>query len=255
MVERRGDNDRSDSPGPLHAPSIADLDRLHAAERTGPGAWIREAATIVVIALVISTLLRAFVVQVFWIPSPSMNPTLVENDRIAVNRVDALTGSIERGDVVVFDDELGWLPPASGSETTIGRWASAVGEFLGLVPANGEQTLVKRVIGVGGDRVQCCGDGGRLMVNGEPIDEPYVADGQAPSLIEFDVTVPEAAVWVMGDNRSNSADSRYHMGPGETPYVSVDAIVGTVAAVIWPFGHWASGLNDPGPFSSVPEPR
>jgi len=217
---------------------------------TGALGWLREVGLIVLIAVVLSSLLRAFVVQVFWIPSESMHDTLVEDDRIAVSRVSHWTGDIHRGDVVVFNDTLGWLPTIDdGGAAGVLR---DVGEFIGFVPANGEQTLVKRVIGEGGDHVVCCTAAGRITVNGVPLDEPYLAQGQAPSTIPFDVTVPEGTVWVMGDNRGHSADSRYHMGQGETPFIPVDNIVGRARWVIWPVGHWAS-LGDRDTFDAVPD--
>lgn len=224
--------------------------REPAGEGEGALSWLRELGLVVLIAVVISSLLRAFVVQVFWIPSESMHDTLVEDDRIAVLRLPHWTGDIQRGDVVVFNDSLGWLP-AVDSGGIAGALRSA-GEFIGFVPANGEQTLVKRVIGVGGDHVACCTAAGRLTVNGVAVDEPYLADGQAPSTIPFDVTVPEGALWVMGDNRGHSADSRYHMGEGETPFVPVGDVVGRARWVIWPIGHW-TGLGGREAFDEVPD--
>lgn len=220
---------------------------------TGSGgffAWIRELALIVVVAFVIFTLLRVFIVQVFWIPSASMRDTLVENDRIAVSRIAAHMGNIERGDVVVFDDQLDWLP---SNLSTGDSFANAVGKFVGFLPGGSDKTLVKRVIGVGGDHVTCCTAEGKVAVNGVPVDEPYIADGQLPSDISFDITVPQGTLWVMGDNRGNSADSRYHMGSGETPYVPEDAVVGTVSAVIWPTSHWKVGLNRRDVFAGIPD--
>lgn len=208
--------------------------------------WVKEIGLVLLIALVISTVLRAFVVQVFWIPSPSMHDTLVENDKIAVSRISALTGDIERGDVVVFHDELGWLGGASHSSNPL----LALGEFIGIVPAGGEQTLVKRVIGVGGDHV-ACGDDGVIRVNGVALDETYIAAGQLASTLPFDVTVPEGSLWVMGDNRGNSADSRYHQGEGETPFVPVSSVVGTVQAIIWPLDRATWGLSAHEVFAGV----
>ena len=174
--------------GPVHAPSLRDRERAEARARRNPWVWLREILVIIVVALVISSLLRAFIVQVFWIPSPSMRNTLVEDDRIAVSRVDALRSNIHRGDVVVFDDTLGWLGTTEVSSQSVVR---RLGEFTGFVPAGGEQTLVKRVIGVGGDRVTCVSATGKVSVNGVEIDEPYVANGQVPcGERTFDVTVP-----------------------------------------------------------------
>lgn len=214
--------------------------------------WGRELLFVVVVALVISTLLRAFVVQVFWIPSPSMRDTLRESDRIAVVRGPHYTGDIRRGDVVVFDDQLGWLPTVRAEG--VAGVARRVGEFVGLVPAGGEQVLVKRVIGVGGDRVRCCTADGRISVNGQPIAETYVASGQSPSSADFDVTVPQGRLWVMGDNRGESADSRLHMGAGQSPYVSTSAVVGRAQWVIWPVSHWSS-IDGRTAFARVPDAR
>jgi signal peptidase I len=238
--------------GPAHAPSLRDRERAEARARRNPLVWLREIIVIIVVALLISSLLRAFIIQVFWIPSPSMRNTLVEDDRIAVSRIDALRSNIHRGDVVVFDDTLGWLGPTEIASPSAIR---KIGEFTGFVPAGGEQTLVKRVIGVGGDHVTCQSTTGKVSVNGVEIDEPYIANGQVPcGERTFDITVPEGHLWVMGDNRSNSADSRYHMGEGQSPYVPVSSVVGTVQAVIWPTSHWSTGVGRPEAFASVPKP-
>lgn len=222
---------------PMHTPSRRQIRDKERADRRNPLVWLREIAVTLSIAVVVSTLLRLFVVQVFWIPSSSMHPTLQVNDRISVSRVAAWTGSVERGDIVVFVDKLGWLSQADSS----GFWR-ALGEFTGLLPADGSQILVKRVIGVAGDRVACEGDGAPVTVNGVPVSETYIDGGIAPSERAFDVTVPEGHVWVMGDNRLNSADSRFHMpekvSDTESPFVPVDAIVGRANAVIWPLDHW-----------------
>lgn len=227
---------------PRHLPKDEDT----AGGPLGVLGWVKEILSVIVIAALISAFLRAFVLQVFWIPSPSMHDTLVEDDKIAVSRIDAWTGSIRRGDVVVFHDELGWLNGPTGSSPL-----RRVGEFFGIVPAGGEQTLVKRVIGVGGDHVAYSAETGRISVNGVLIDEPYLAEGQLPSTIPFEVDVPEGALWVMGDNRGNSADSRYHRGDGESPFVPVDAVVGTVKAVILPLDRARWGISAPEAFAGV----
>ena len=212
------------------------------------GRGILEVVIILVSAAVISTLLRFFVIQVYSIPSGSMTNTLEVGDRIAVNRLPVLGKQVERGDVVVFSDDNGWLP---GNSETPGFLKTA-GEFLGIFPANGEEVLVKRVIGMGGDTVECCDAKGRIVVNGVAVDEPYLKPSVTPSDQEFSVTVPEGTLWVMGDNRSGSADSRAHIEQGNSSFVSEDAVLGKVWGVVWPISHW-SGVGSESTFDNVPE--
>lgn len=214
------------------------------------GTWVRETAFVLVVALVISTLVRLFLVQMYWIPSPSMESTLMRNDRIAVSRISGWTGDIERGDVVVFNDSLGWLDREES--TGIVGVLQDFGEFIGLLPANGEQSLVKRVMAVGGDHIRCCTVDGRIEVNGVPIDEPWLDPGVEPSQIPFDVVVPEGTVWVMGDNRANSSDSRLHRVGGQVPFVPVSDIVGRAVAVVWPIDRWST-LPGRSAFEDVPD--
>jgi signal peptidase I len=199
------------------------------------------------VALVLALVVKAFLVQAFYIPSASMHDTLVENDRILVQKVSYWGGEPHRGDVVVFADPGGWLTPADarpgGNPLTAGL------EKVGLAPTGGH--LVKRVIGVGGDEVRCCDSAGRMSVNGVPLDErSYLAAGEEPSTIEFDVRVAKGYVWVQGDNRSSSADSRVHLGDPGGGQVPVDDLVGKVFAVVWPLGH-ATVLRTPATFGSV----
>ena len=233
--------------GPLHGPSRRDVREAEMKARRNPWTWIWEVLVVVVFALIISTVLRALIIQVFWIPSSSMRPTLMENDRIVVSRLSTYTDSIQRGDVVVFHDDMGWLPKT----TTTPSLLRSVGEFTGFIPAGGEQTLVKRVIGVGGDHVTCCTADGKVSVNGVPLEETYVAPGSAPSQVTFDITVPANHLWVMGDNRSNSSDSRYHRAEGQQPFVPVSAVVGRAKWVMWPYTHWAT-LSGHEVFAQVP---
>ena len=200
------------------------------------------------IALVLAIVIKAFLMQAFYIPSASMNDTLVENDRILVQKVSYWGGgSPHRGDIVVFSDPNGWLDPAEsqapGSPVARGL------ELFGLYPTGGH--LVKRVIGVGGDEVKCCDPQGRITVNGVPLNEKsYLARGEKPSMINFDVKVEPGYIWVQGDNRSNSADSRVHLGDPGGGQVPADDVVGKVFAVVWPFGH-AQVLHTPATFDSV----
>lgn len=198
-------------------------------------------------ALVLAIVIKAFFVQAFYIPSGSMNDTLVLDDRILVQKVSYWAGEPERGDIVVFSDPGGWLSSdeVRSADSTVARAL----EMFGLYPTGGH--LVKRVIGVGGDRVVCCDSDGRLTVNGVPLhEESYLAEGEKPSLIRFDVKVPDGYVWVQGDNRSNSADSRVHLGDPGGGFIPVDDVVGKVFVVVWPWSH-GKVLERPATFDTV----
>ena len=211
---------------------------------------IREIAIVVVAALVVSTVLRAFVVQMYYVPSPSMRDTLQVDDRIAVSRISHMTKDYQRGDVIVFNDEVGWLEPIETEESAFQK----IGEFVGLLPKNGEQAIVKRIIGVGGDEVECCTDNGKLTVNGVEVTEAYLApesEGIA-SAEPFKATVPEGHYWVLGDNRTNSADSRYYQKHGGEPFIAEEAVQGRVWAVIWPQKNWST-VSDRPAFADVPD--
>jgi signal peptidase I len=200
------------------------------------------------IALVLAIVIKAFFIQAFYVPSASMDDTLVPSDRILVQKISYWgSGSPHRGDVVVFADPGGWLSPTE-SQTGGGVAVRAL-EAVGLYPAGGH--LVKRVIGVGGDEVRCCDAEGRITVNGVALNEKaYLAPGDRPSTIDFDVKVKPGYLWVQGDNRSNSADSRVHLGDPGGGQVPADDVVGKVLAVVWPFGH-AKVLHTPATFGSV----
>jgi signal peptidase I len=199
--------------------------------------FLRELPGIVVTALVISVLIKTFLVQAFYIPSGSMENTLLVNDRVLVNKLADKPDEIRRGDVVVFRDPGGWLAdagePASGGG--LGGAVRKVLVFVGLAPATGEEDLIKRVIGVGGDRVVCCDALKRVTVNGVPLSEPYIFPGDPPSTQEFDVRVPQGRLWVMGDHRSVSEDSRAHSDqPGVSGFVPVVDVIGRAFTVVWP---------------------
>lgn len=188
----------------------------------------------IAIALGVVLLITTFVVKPFSIPSGSMENTLQIGDRVLVNRMVYRFRDIERGDVVVFNGSGSFVPaqvvPDRDPITGALVW---VGQSFGLV-APDSTDFIKRVIGVGGDRVTCCDEQGRILVNGKPIEEDYLFPGDAPSLQPFDVEVPEGTLWVMGDHRSASADSRAHLGDPGGGFVPVDSVVGRAMTVVWP---------------------
>jgi signal peptidase I len=213
---------------------------------------LRETVFVVVGALLVAVLIRTFLVQAFFIPSQSMENTLAVGDRVLVSKLSTSLGTIHRGDVVVFRDPSNWITPIELPQSTASRWVHDALTFVGLLPSDSGDDLVKRVIGVGGDRVVCCDDAGRITVNGVPITEPYLYPGNVPSQSPFDVLVPPGKLWVMGDHRSVSQDSRFHeaqqAGDGMVPESSV---IGRALLVVWPFSHWAV-LSNPGVFADVP---
>ena len=188
----------------------------------------------IAIALAVVLLITTFVVKPFSIPSGSMENTLQIGDRVLVNRMVYRFRDIERGDVVVFNGSGTFVPaqviPDRDPITGALVW---VGQSFGLV-APDSTDFIKRVIGTGGDRVTCCDDQGRVLVNGVPLTEGYLFPGDSPSLQPFDVEVPEGMLWVMGDHRSASADSRSHLGDPGRGFVPEDAVVGRAMTVLWP---------------------
>ena len=197
--------------------------------------FLQEFPVLIVVALVVSLFIKTFIVQFFFIPSGSMENTLQVDDRVAVNRIPFLSNDIKRGDVVVFRDPDNWLP-AADVETApfvIAKLKSAL-VTVGVLPNPAKQYLVKRVVGVAGDHVICCTNTGKITVNGKEMVEPYIFKGNVPSDMNFDVTVPKNKIWVMGDHRGASADSRYHQEDINKGFVPLDRVTGRVLAVIWP---------------------
>jgi signal peptidase I len=216
---------------------------------------VRETAIILVSAIVLSLLIKTFLAQAFFIPSGSMQNTLLVGDRVMVTKLAPGPLDVHRGDIVVFKDPGGWLPPVEQAPgTPVGRAVTSVLTFVGLLPQDSGEHLIKRVIGVAGDTVECCDEQGRLLVNGVPIDEPYLAPGASPSELEFTVTVPAGSLWVMGDNRQNSEDSRYHQGNPGGGSIPVSDVVGVAFVTLWPLDR-ITLLRNPGQvFADVPEP-
>lgn len=204
------------------------------------GSLIREFPMLVVVAVIVSIIIKTFFVQFFYIPSGSMENTLLINDRVAVNKLGAFFTDVKRGEVVVFRDTAGWLTPESVESGTgiRDRFKSAL-VFIGILPDPAKQYLIKRVIGVGGDRILCCDAQKRLTVNGIAIDEPYIFPGDVASDSDFDVTVPEGFIWVMGDHRGASADSRFHTDDANKGFVPLDAVTGRAFAVVWPIKNFS----------------
>ena len=192
----------------------------------------RELPLLVGVALVLTLFVRLFVAQAFYIPSGSMQPTLEVDDRVLVSRLAYRFGDVQRGDVVVFDGRGSFAPVEPVNKPGLpARVAQAIGTTLGISPS--ERDYVKRVIGLPGDRVVCC-ESGQLTVNGVPLREPYVMPGDAASNQPFDVLVPTGRLWVMGDHRSSSADSRAHLGDPGGGTVPLDRVVGEVVLRFWP---------------------
>ena len=218
-----------------------------AKRKAGWKTLLRDVVIIFVVAVLVSFLVKTFVVRSFYIPSGSMENTLQINDRIIVNELQPAVFPLQRGDVVVFKDPGGWLPPAAPSTgNPVGNAIGAVLDFVGLGASDSDQHLVKRLIGLPGDTVSCCNALGQMSVNGVPLKEPYVllpAGTSAVSAKSFSVKVPAGSVWVMGDNRYNSADSRYHMDDPGKGFVPISDVVGRAFVVSWPLSHW-SWLDD-----------
>jgi signal peptidase I len=202
------------------------------AKRSRP-LW-RELAVIIVAALILTIVLKAFIVQVFSIPSGSMENTLMPGDRVLVNKLVYHFRSIARGDVVVFSGQGSWdppAPPASGNPV-VRVWD----DLTNLVGISAPGTdYIKRVIGLPGDHVVCCDTQGRVTVNGVPLNEQsYIHPGDVPSQLRFNITVPAGRLWVMGDDRADSDDSRYRLSSPGSGTIPESAVVGRAFVIIWP---------------------
>ena len=199
------------------------------------GSLLREFPVLVIVALAVSLVIKTFLVQFFFIPSGSMENTLQINDRVAVNKVPFIGKSINRGDVVVFRDPDNWLPePYIGDQNKYLAKVKEAFVAVGVLPNPTKQYLVKRVIGVAGDKVECCSKNKKLMINGKEINEPYIFAGNSASDTNFNVTVPAGKIWVMGDHRAASADSRYHQEDINHGMVPTSKVTGKVVGIIWP---------------------
>lgn len=218
--------------------------------RLGEWFWVqaREGGTVILYALVIAFLVKTFLLRGFYIPSGSMEQTLQVNDRVFINVAGSYFSEPKRGDVIVFKDSQGWIPSAQKSSNPLKDGLS----FVGILPDTSSNFLVKRVIGTPGDVVESDGNG-KIKVNGVEITEPYLYPGNPPSEVPFKVTVPAGKYFVMGDHRSNSADSRYHISDG-TAFISKDDVQGNVFVVAWPLNHFGLLQDQSSVFSSIPAP-
>jgi len=220
-------------------------------------AFFIDLIVIVGAALILSLLVKTFLIRSFFVPSGSMLSTLQIDDRIIVNELVPNVIPVEHGDVLVFKDPGGWLS-ADAPSAAKSPWEQGTEWFLsafGLAAPDSSQHLVKRTIGLPGDHIKCCDVSGHLMINGVAINETYLDAGVKPSLTKFDVTVPAHKLWMMGDNRSSSSDSRFHTDLPSKGFVDESFVVGRAFIVSWPINHWQWLDNFSSVFKDVPKPQ
>lgn len=259
--ERDGGDHQAEitDPGNVQMKSAATEDE---AAGSGPGAdgappgeaarhrrsfW-RELPVLIVVALGLTILIKMFAIQAFYIPSSSMENTLDIGDRILVNKVVYHLRSMHRGDIVVFNGLDSWDPtvPQTASSSPVRRFVNWIGSAFGVTA--GEKDYVKRIIGVPGDHVKCCDARGRITVNGVPLNEKsYLYPGSAPSQVPFNITVPRHELWVMGDHRAVSYDSRQHRNDPGGGSIPESKVIGRAFVIVWPLNR-ANTLPIPATF-------
>jgi signal peptidase I len=257
----RDEADDSVEADAAELPRRRGTERRAVVEARKPRGWklfLRDLVVIIVAAVIISFLIKTFLIRSFYIPSESMEQTLIVNDRVIVNELQPKVFGLERGDVVVFKDPGGWLDGTAKTEQPTGLagfFNEALG-VIGLTAPDSDDHLIKRVIGLPGDTVKCCNSLGQMTVNDVPLDEPYAQLPEGTKRVsadDFEVTVPKDAIWVMGDNRYNSKDSRYNQqnpGKGFVPY---DDVVGRAFVISWPTSRWTWLDDYPLTFDGVPD--
>ena len=235
---------------------LSDESKPERSRSRGALIFFRDIALIILAALVISFLIKTFFIRSFYIPSGSMEETLHIDDRVIVSLLTPGLTPLKRGDVVVFTDPSDWL----GGDEAVPVKSSPLNEalaFVGLAAPTDSNHLIKRVIGLPGDHIACCGTSGKLSVNGVAIDEPYinVTKGQNSDPFTFDVTVPKGDIWVMGDNRYHSGDSAYHEDKHDfSPFVPISDVTGRAMVISWPVSRWTYLDDYPKVFARVPKP-
>ncbi|WP_308495850.1 MULTISPECIES: signal peptidase I [unclassified Candidatus Sulfotelmatobacter] len=257
MTEERSSDSAGEQPEhkPVRPRRSARSSRSSASRnaKKSTSAWrsVKEILIVVVLAILIAFIVKTLFIRGFYIPSGSMENTLELNDRIFVNVMNANLGNIDRGDIVVFHDTKNWLPAQPQGSDGVGGAVRSALSFVGILPDTGDQALVKRVIGQGGDHVVCCDADGRVTVNGTALDETYVYPGAAPSEIPFDVIVPDDHYFVLGDHRNASADSRVHLAQ-DNAFIRKDDIIGTAFVIAWPLDRFHILHHPDQVFADVP---
>lgn len=247
-------------PYPNPNPLMVRQGRAHGRPRlTLEFPWYFELIAIVITMLTISSLVRTFLLQPFYIPSRSMQDTLMINDSVLVTKTAPRYSKLNRGDIIVFRDTENWLQ--SDREGVVKKKQpnpvfAGIKRFLifvGLAPEDSDGFLIKRIIGMGADNVACCDEDGMMSINGKSIDEDYIPKTGQASEVKFSVVVPKGSLWVMGDNRNHSADSRYHMDSPSGGFVSEKQVVGRAFVVVWPLNHMRF-ISPSCAFYNIPRP-